>query len=690
MSVTLPPLRPELRVLGGPEDWDGAPTATVHDPVRDRFFRIGWLERALLRHWRLGTPDKVAEAASAELGRAVAPDEVTRFAAFLAANELVPGAARPPARQGWLKTALHSYLFFRIPLCHLDRPAAWAQPYVAAALGARGLPWALLALAAWGIVGTARQLDVFFATLPPIATAGGLVLYGAMLVLSALVHEFGHAIAARRAGCRVGRMGIAFMVLVPTLYTDLSDSWSLPDRRRRLAIGLAGVAAEGLLALAALVLWPLVPEGALRSALVALATTALVTTLVLNLNPLMRFDGYYILSDLLNVPNLQARAFALWTWRLRRALFGIAAPPPETPPRRIQLAMEAWAWAAIPWRAAVYLGIALLVYHAVFKLAGLALFAVEIGWFLVRPCWQEMRAWWSLRGQMRRPALLRSGLLLAAMLIALVLPWGGSVELGAVLEAERHTRLFAPQPARLAEIHLAPGARVAEGDLLAVFDSPELTARMRANDVALAQARWQVDHLVTQGAELERLAVEREALAGLEAERAGLLDQAARLRLTAPFAAGVADMPPGLVPGRWLGSNEPLAVLVDDTACRVTAYADERDLGRLRPGAAARFHPDDAARPVIAATLNAIDGSAVGRLDDALFHADQGGTVAIRRDTGKPVPAAALFRLRLAAVPGAACVMRTRGQVVVEAGNESVLAALARRAAAALRAESGW
>lgn len=692
MTAALPPLRPGLRVLPGPAERDGSPSWTIHDPLRDRYFRLGWREHAMLEHWHQGEPGEVAAAAR------VPPAEVTAFLGFLAHNELLaaPEAAaellrRAQTRPGPGARALHGYLFFRLPLLSPEPLVARVQPVLDALLGWRALPLLLALLAGWGVIQTLRQWEVFLATLPPVATAGGLALYGAMLVVSAVVHEFGHAYAARRAGCRVGRMGVAVMVLVPTLYTDMSDAWTLPDRRRRLQVGLAGVAAEGVLVLLALALWPLLPEGAARSALVALATTALATTLAINLNPLMRFDGYYLLSDLLELPNLQSRAFALWRWRLRRRLFAVDMPPPERPPRRVEAALLTWASLSIPWRVALYLGIALLVYHAVFKLAGILLFAVELWWFLLRPCWHEGKAWWSLRGRMDRRRLRLTGLASAGVMALALIPWSGSVELGAVLGSDRHSLIFAPMPARLAELSIARGAAVAEGETLMVLTSPELGLKLAENQVMLDQSRWQLDHLLAQGTDLGRLKVEQETLAGLEAERSGLLDQERRLRLTAPFAGTVVELRPGLEPGLWLDASAPVAALADPSSCRVEAYAEEGQLARLRPGAPARFYPDDPGLPALNAILREVEPSAARRLDDPYFHADRGGPVAIRRDDkGRPVPAAAVFRLRLEAEAGSRCPMRLRGHVVIEAPSDSLAGRLWRWGAAGLRAESGW
>ena len=99
-------------------------------------------------------------------------------------------------------------------------------------------------------------------------------------------------------------MGIAFVVLWPMLYTDTGESWKLRSSRQRLAIASAGILCELSLAGLSTLGWALSDPGPLRNALLYLATTSWVLSLALNASPFMRFDGYFILSDLLDFPNL--------------------------------------------------------------------------------------------------------------------------------------------------------------------------------------------------------------------------------------------------------------------------------------------------------------------------------------------------------------------------------------------------
>jgi putative peptide zinc metalloprotease protein len=226
--------------------------------------------------------------------------------------------------------------------------------------------------------------------------------YAITLVGVKLLHEFGHGLVAKRHGCRVPTMGLAFMVLWPMPYTDTNEAWKLADHWQRLQIAAAGVATELIVAVWATLAWGLLPDGDLRSAAFLLATTTWVSTLLVNCSPFMRFDGYFVLSDFLEMPNLHARAFALARWRLREALFSLGAEPPEpfTPWRA--RALQLFAYAVWVYRLVLFLGIAALVYSFFIKLVGILLFAVEILWFVLMPIAAELKVWRQLWPRIKR------------------------------------------------------------------------------------------------------------------------------------------------------------------------------------------------------------------------------------------------------------------------------------------------
>jgi len=694
----LPPLREELTLHPGPAGADGAPTWTLQDPASGRFFRLGWLEFEILSRWSLGEPGRIAAAVAQATPIPATEGDVEAFARFLSNADLLQArgdeavgrliAKAAARRQGPARWLLKNYLFFRVPLL---RPDPWLDRMMPLArhLYTRGFLLLVLAAAAAGLFLATRQWDAFLGTFPHFLTLDGLVLAAVTLGGAKLVHELGHALTARRLGCRVPTMGVAVMVLYPVLYTDVSEAWKLPSRRQRLAVGAAGVAAELALAAFALLAWSFLPDGPLRSACFLLAATSWVLTVAVNVSPFMRFDGYYLLSDWLDMPNLHERSFALARWWFRERLLGAGDPPPERLPparRRFLVAFAAATWA---YRLVLFLGIALMVYHLFFKALGILLFAVELGWFIVRPVAMEAKEWWRRRHAVapRRGRLVLAGP--GALLLALAVPWQADVEAPALLRASRQSELFAEAAGRVEAVLAAPGQEVAEGQPLLRLSSPDL-------DHALAQAEREVEILRRQavlqsgGARADRVRIARQELEAALAERQGLLADKARLTVAAPFAGRLAELSDEIGPGDWLPAGERLGMLVQGDAALVEAYVADTDLGRIAVGTPGRFQADDPALASLDATVVAIDDTGTRRLNEPALSGTYGGTLATRADAdGALVPVQGVYRVLLA-VEGPAPARLLRGQVHLDGAREAPLAALWRQAAAVLIRESGF
>jgi len=698
----LPPLREELTLHAGPRAPDGSPTWTLHDPSRNRYFRIGWAELEMLSRWHLREVDAVAAAVAAETTIAATREQVEAFARFLLGQGLLQLTGEESvgrlmeqvakARPHWLMWLLKTYLFIRIPLVRPDRFLAATLPLVRLLFTPAFLAVTVLA----GLTGTflaLRQWDSFLSTFLHFFTPEGLLMSGIALGGAKVAHELGHAYAARLHGCRVASMGIVFMVLWPVLYTDTSDAWRLVSRRQRLAIGAAGMAAELTLAAYATLAWSFLPDGPLRSAAFLLATSTWVLTLLVNLNPLMRFDGYFLLSDWLDVANLQERAFALGRWRLRELIFGFGDPPPEALPRRTERTLLVYAYATWIYRFFLFLGIALLVYHVFFKLLGVFLMAVEIAWFILMPIYKELADWAKRRDRVRLNRNALFSLMALAGAVALVLvPWQSSVSAPALLKAEQQAQLFAPRGARLAELHVLPGSAVSAGEALFRLDSPDLAHSLAQaqNKVEVLRGRVQVQSLSRDL--LEHTQTTWRELEAAQAEATAYADEIARLSVTAPFAGTLVEVADPLAPGEWVKEGMRLATLVAPGSGLIEAYIPEEDLGRIRVGATGRFLSDEPGRDWIAAKVAAIAAASSRILPEPSLASVHGGNVPTREGRDHAlIPETPVYRVLLRPDPPLPAPARVeRGAVLLEGERESVAARLWRIAVGVMVRESGF
>jgi putative peptide zinc metalloprotease protein len=705
LPLPLPLLREELDLLPGPRLPDGQPSWTLHDPERNKFFRIDWLTFEILKRWSLGDRQTISESIATATTIHPDQDDIGEVVKFLEENQLVVPRGRDSSVklaerlkkiQGTpLKWLLHRYLFFRVPLLRPDRWLERMLPLVQPFYTRGFLLLTLLALSI-GLMQIVRHSDTFWTSLVNTFNFAGLAAYAVALFVVKFLHELGHAFTAKRLGCRIPAIGVAFLVMWPMAYTDTNEAWRLVSRWQRLQVSIAGIVTELTIAAWATLAWGLLPEGDLRSAAFVLATTSLVATLVINASPFLRFDGYFILCDLLDMPNLHGRSFALARWKLREWLFALGEKKPEYFSMRKQFWMIVFAWATWLYRLVVYLAIALLVYHFFFKALGIFMAVVELLWFIVLPVASELKEWRArlpvlrTRAKSRRRSL-RSLLLVLALLMLFMIPWPGRISSSGMLRPLDIWPVFAPGGALVTRFDYREGSEIAAGAELIVLQAPELEANSQIALARLETTRWLAASSGFSADSRERLQVSQQESAMAEAELLNINEELARYRPVAPFSGHLRDIDPDLKPGQWLMANEQIAVLVGSRPMQVETYLDEEAVKRIRVGDPGIFLIDSREGPVLKVQVTHIDADASRVLPDGKLTAQAGGHILIRQSQDGMVPELAMYRVMLdvEALPELFQHQSWRGQVVIRGAAEAPAARYLRNIIAVLVRESG-
>lgn len=701
-NFNLPALRQDINLYPGPRKPDGSPTWSLHDPVNNRFFRIGWLEFELLSRWHAGNAEALIQQVNTGTTLHADLSHLIKLIEFLKTSQLIQARGKQAindlydkamaGRKHMASWLLQNYLFLRIPLVRPDEFLSATLPWIRFVF-TRGFAMTLLVITLLGLYLVMRQWESFQQTFLYFFSLEGLLLFAAAIFIAKVFHELGHAYTAKRYGVRVPTMGIALLVLWPVLYTDTSEAWKLSNRRQRLAIAAAGMAAELALASIATLLWNFLPDGPLRAATFMIATTSWVITLFVNLNPFLRFDGYYLLSDFLEVQNLQDRSFALGKWKLRQLILGINDPPPDDFSAHQRKLLITYAYSVWIYRFFLFLGIALLVYFFFFKVAGVFLMVTELAWFIARPVYRELRVWYDMRDRINwNQNTIVSLLIVLLLAIALIYPFSTSVRVPAVLKYATYTQLHASTPARVQDVYVSTGDHVRAGQPLISLVSPEL-------DYNEEQAHLRVttlqEHLLRQSAHAELLETQQvvqqqlvEALTKLD----GFRREQAQLQVTAPYAATVIQWDADVQPGRWINENLRLGLLVDESSAAIQGYVEEKDVGRLTVGRDGRFYPDNLDQDALNVQLASIDQVNASTLDEPYLASVYDGPVPVNRaDNGELVSDTSLFRLHLTLHSPLADVHQvTRGTVILEGKPESLLQRIWQFVSAVLVRESGF
>ncbi len=651
-----PTLRDELDLLPGPTQANAHPSWIVHDPARHQFHRLDWQSFEILSRWDLADSAAIIAAVNRDTPLDIGEDDVKQVLKFLQDQELINQpdaqastkmAERVKARQSsWWKWLIHHYLFFRVPLWRPDR---WLERWskVGNFFFSRLFAWITLGILVLGLFQVSRQWDYFTSALVDTFSLQGLAAYGIALIAVKVLHELGHGFVAKKHGCRVPAMGIAFLVMFPMAYTDTNEAWLVKDRWKRFEISSAGIKTELIVASWATFLWAILPDGSIRSALFFLAAVSWVISVLLNASPFMRFDGYFILSDMLDFPNLHGRSFAIARWKLREWLFGLGEPPPEMFEPWKERALVAFAFATWLYRFVLFIGIALLIYFMFTKMLGILLFVIEIYWFILSPVRSELLQWWERRESIQKSKRAKVVATSTVIIVVLfILPLPTRVMTTAIFQPGEVWGIFSPGPAKLVSMHVKDGMLVKQGDLLLALDPPDVLTDVRVTNARLERLDWQAQ--TASQAELLSLplALSNSQFKGASAEATRAQQNLERYQPRAPFAGVYRHANPDTLAGQWIAKNESIGVLVSPDPWKIEAWVDEHDRKRLRTGDRATFYASSLNRPVRATVVD-IDEDATRELPDGMLAAPYGGPILVRQKQGRWIPEHAMYRVVL-------------------------------------------
>ena len=687
-NSALPEMRTELQFKPGIRELNGAKSWLIFDPVRHQYYQIDTKNLKILQLWGTATAGEIADLL---IEYSVTLDDIENLLRFLWQNSLTvlpPNGkidfylAQTAAKKGSrLKRLLHGYLFLRIPLLRPNRFLEKTEPLTRIFFTRSW--WVFITLVALlGLFLTSRQWDQFTHTFSHFFSMQGLFYYGLALVFIKSFHELGHGYASARYGCRVNSMGVALIVLFPVLFTDTTDSWKLTDRRKRLIISAAGVAVELSMAAIATLFWVFLEDGAARSTAFFIATTSWMMSVLVNMNPLMRFDAYHFLSDALGVQNLQARSFALGRWSLREILFGLDEPAPEAMAVRMRRGLTVFAWCTWIYRFFLFLGIALLIHNMFFKPFGSILGAVELMFFIAIPIMNEFKQWW-----IRRTHMLTSFSswvtmsILSGVVLAALIPWQSTVRIPAVVEALDQSSLYAPGVGQIEKLHVAQGDYVNQGDAIITLGSAQLDNKIVATKRRIELVNALLNRIAADADDRGQKIVLQTELLQWQEELTGLQEQEALLHVVAPIDGVVAELNTGLHEGRWVSEQAHLGSVISNSGARIRGYVSANDLGRIGTGDQAVFIPDVPEQGRVSGNISVVNGAHAEYLTIPELTSHYDGAIAVSNVEGDLKPLKAWYNISVAIDSTESVVTRAvPGTLLAEGEPESLVQRFWRRA----------
>jgi putative peptide zinc metalloprotease protein len=698
--MAFPPLRSDLNLYPSSNLASGAPAYTLHDSVKNQFFQLGWLEFEIIKRWSFSNIEKITQSIKHETTLTPVGQDVEKIALFLSQNDLldVSGAEvtqdlltkKRMQKSKPLTFLVKNYLFMRVPLVNPDQFLNKILPIFAPFFKIFYLK-IILVLAALGAFLIFRSWPDFVSGFNILQTPQGIIIGILVLVFAKIIHELGHALACKYYGVRVPAVGLALIVLMPLLWTDTTEAWKLKNPKSRLMIDASGMIAELSLAAIASLLWVLLPEGNSKTAMHLLASTSWIMTLVVNLNPFMRFDGYYLLSDIMNTPNLQNRSFAVAKIKLRNFLFGLDKPVPESLNDFTQKWFTIYAIGTWIYRFFLFLGIALLVYHFFFKALGVLLFIIELWWFIGKPVVNEIKQWKegvkNMKGAIRKTFYVGS---ISLLFIFFIIPLPHTIKAPAILKANQETLLVVPQASQLKKIHVTEGEIVKRGETLFSFESAELEKNISAVQIDLKTLQKEFLQNSLSSTYYNKSNLQNEDIKRLKSELLRLKSEKTALNITAPYDGIVHDIPFNLKENDWSQKRDAIGYLVSSKVV-LEAFVEETDIEKLITQSKVKFY-SHSMKNKLNGEVQSIQTSSVDILPyEELAHL-YGGDIAVKPNIGKEglKPEKKLYKVSIALKEPIEINNTVIGTAVIRGRSSSFLFDIFKKAYSLILRESGF
>ena len=560
----------------------------IFDPAAENYFKLSvpaW--RMLSRYDR----DMSLREFSERLVRAgipAEPAEILALKQFLLQNNLLTPDADTFAAQSaqrreakgkhlWLKIA-SAYLYFKLPPLHPQPFIDKIKPYIGF-IGSKYFFWTLAIPAIIGYLLVLRELPGIKSMLEASFTWAGLVKYFFAIVLLKIIHESGHLAANMHFNCRVRAIGVSVIFLYPRFYSDTTDSWRLP-RRQRLLVDAGGLLSEVICGGLAALAWCYLPPGNLQSTMFFIFAVSTASTILVNGNPLIRFDGYYILCDILNVENLMQRSGEFIKQFNRHWLFRVGPMPQDERP----FLMFAFGIAAFIYRFLLYTSIILVIYNNAVKAVGIALLVMEIFTIFVLPFYNEVRIVKALSARAgTRANLTFCGILLLALCIVLFMPLSWRTRLPGEISCPDSSLVPVLESGYLAAEPPKRPVSVRQGENILELKSPRLDMELARRRAVLKEAELLLQQQMTSEATYGDSMLTRQRIAGEKTRIRELEKRQKKLNITATSDGVFVPRYTELSPGILLPAGSVIGVINSDSSM-ITAYASDEQLARLKPG----------------------------------------------------------------------------------------------------------
>jgi putative peptide zinc metalloprotease protein len=483
-------------------------------------------------------------------------------------------------RKQWM-AKLKSPLSIKIPLVDPEAFLLATQKYVKPLFSSVVLLlWCALIISMLTLAG--QHWDVLTKNVTDrILAADNLILLWLIYPIIKLLHELGHGYCIKRGGGEVHELGVMLLVFIPMPYVDASSSSAFADKKQRMLVGAAGIIIELFIAAIAMLIWVNAEPGIVKSITYNIMFIAGVSTVLVNGNPLLRFDGYYILSDYLEIPNLGQRANQYWGWLSKRIIFGVRGAASPAYDKREALWLFCYGFSSLIYRLFLMVSIILFVaqqYFVVGVILALWSFIGTLVWpnlKMLYKTWQDS----DIQSGRRSPTVMIPLCAGIIVLLVSIVPLPLTTSFEGVVKMNEQRRVLAEENCFIDQLHKQVGENVYKGDLLVSCKNSQLQT-----DQQVLQQQYAEAYAKRQGVwnDPVQLKIYDDELLRLQSELTENKNRLATLRLYAKahgiWSVRTADD----LPGVFIKRGDLVGYVIADNDITVRGMIPESEIDLVR------------------------------------------------------------------------------------------------------------
>lgn len=459
------------------------------------------------------------------------------------------------------------------------------------------------------------------------------------------LHEWAHGVACRRYGGTVPEAGMLLLLFTPMPFVNVTSSWRFPNRWHRFVVAAAGMYVELFISFIAMVVWANTSLPWLRDLCFNIFFLSSVTTVLFNANPLMRFDGYYMLSDALNIPNMYTKGLKWFGDRLKWLLFGTPRTTGICPPEEFQI-VRAYGLAAFCWK--VLISFSLLISASVL-LYGVGLILALVGavlWLAV-PIYRFFQSTFaSPTPNYRLHRVAFSAVTIASVFIALftVLHGPARKSAPAIVQFENEQIMRANGDGFLQQIHVRDGQYVQAGELLVELRNDELQTEVANLKRQIRESEIKA-RIHSKSSELAKAQAEVQQRASLSSQLAEKQQQLANLKLVAPIDGYIFQRNLSNRKGEYVRRGDQILTLSQTNSRKILVSIDQEDLESIQSDELSALKVLIPGERSFRAKLTKVNARVSDRPSIPAFCASYGGPLAVEPILGSEDPNGDKFRL---------------------------------------------